>query len=71
MTVGARILLLPGATIFWPLIIARWRQARLSSTCHTPMRRPHRSVHRVVWPLLALIVACGFTLALILRAPPT
>ena len=28
MTVGARILLLPGATIFWPLIIARWRKAR-------------------------------------------
>jgi hypothetical protein len=28
MTVGARILILPGATIFWPLIIARWRKAR-------------------------------------------
>ena len=30
MTLGARILLLPGATIFWPLIIARWRKARLN-----------------------------------------
>jgi len=28
MTVGARILLLPGATIFWPLIISRWLKPR-------------------------------------------
>jgi hypothetical protein len=24
LTVGARILLLPGATIFWPYVLARW-----------------------------------------------
>ena len=24
MTVGARILLLPGATLFWPYVISRW-----------------------------------------------
>ncbi len=28
MTLGARILVLPGATVFWPLIIASWRKAR-------------------------------------------
>ncbi len=35
------------------------------------MRRSHRSAHRMLWPLLALVIATGFTLALILRAPPT
>jgi len=25
----------------------------------------------MLWPLLALVIATGFTLALILRAPPT
>jgi len=30
----------------------------------------HRRVHRLVWPLLAVIVALGFTLALALRPPP-
>jgi hypothetical protein len=34
------------------------------------MTRGHRSVHRVLWPLLALIVALGFTMALALRPPP-
>jgi hypothetical protein len=24
VTMGARILLLPGATVFWPYILARW-----------------------------------------------
>jgi hypothetical protein len=24
LTVGARILLLPGATVFWPYILGRW-----------------------------------------------
>jgi hypothetical protein len=24
LTLGARILLLPGATVFWPYILARW-----------------------------------------------
>lgn len=34
------------------------------------MRRPHRSVHRALWPALALAVAVGFLTALILRPPP-
>jgi hypothetical protein len=28
VTVGARILLLPGATALWPLVISRWFQSR-------------------------------------------
>jgi len=28
LTVGARILLLPGATALWPLVLRRWLQAR-------------------------------------------
>jgi hypothetical protein len=34
------------------------------------MRRAHRSVHRVVWPVLALLVGLGLTFALVLRPPP-
>ena len=34
------------------------------------MRRAHRSTHRMLWPVLALVVAVGFALALVLRAPP-
>lgn len=34
------------------------------------MTRKHRSVHRLLWPGLALIVAFGFTMALALRPPP-
>ena len=34
------------------------------------MTRGHRAVHRLLWPLLALIVALGFTMALALRPPP-
>jgi hypothetical protein len=34
------------------------------------MTRTHRSIHRVIWPALALLVALGFTLALALRPPP-
>ena len=33
------------------------------------MTRRHRSLHRVVWPILALVVATGFVLALWLRPP--
>ncbi len=33
------------------------------------MRRPHRKAHRLIWPVLALVVALGFVMALILRAP--
>ena len=34
------------------------------------MNRGHRSFHRMLWPMLALIVALGFTMALVLRPPP-
>jgi hypothetical protein len=34
------------------------------------MTRSHRLVHRLLWPALALVVAIGFTLALVLRPPP-
>jgi len=34
------------------------------------MTRTHRRIHRVLWPALALAVALGFTLALVLRPPP-
>lgn len=34
------------------------------------MRRAHRSVHRRLWPILALVVAAGFAMALYLRPPP-
>lgn len=33
------------------------------------MRRPHRRAHRLIWPTLALVVAFGFVMALMLRAP--
>jgi len=34
------------------------------------MTRGHRSFHRMLWPALAVIVALGFTMALVLRPPP-
>ena len=34
------------------------------------MTRGHRTVHRLLWPLLALVVALGFTMALVKRPPP-
>ena len=34
------------------------------------MTRGHRAFHRMVWPVLALIVALGLTMALVLRPPP-
>jgi hypothetical protein len=34
------------------------------------MTRAHRRIHRVLWPTMALVVAFGFTLALVLRPPP-
>jgi len=33
------------------------------------MRRAHRTVHRVLWPLLAVLVLCGLAAALLLRPP--
>jgi hypothetical protein len=34
------------------------------------MTRTHRRIHRVLWPVMALVVALGFTMALVLRPPP-
>jgi hypothetical protein len=34
------------------------------------MTRGHRTAHRLLWPALAVIVALGFTMALVLRPPP-
>jgi hypothetical protein len=34
------------------------------------MTRRHRAFHRMLWPALAVIVALGFTMALVLRPPP-
>ena len=34
------------------------------------MTRGHRTVHRLIWPVLAIVVALGFTLALVKRPPP-
>jgi len=34
------------------------------------MRRSQRSVHRALWPVLALAVALGFAMAMALRPPP-
>jgi len=34
------------------------------------MTRAHRSLHRIVWPILALLVALGVALALWRRPPP-
>jgi hypothetical protein len=34
------------------------------------MTRGHRTVHRLLWPVLAVLVALGFTLALVQRPLP-
>ena len=34
------------------------------------MTRGHRTVHRLLWPVLAIVVALGFTMALVKRPPP-
>ena len=34
------------------------------------MTRGHRTFHRLLWPVLAVIVALGFTTALVKRPPP-
>ena len=34
------------------------------------MTRGHRIVHRMLWPVLAAIVAFGVIMALLLRPPP-
>jgi hypothetical protein len=34
------------------------------------MTRSHRTVHRLLWPVLALAIGLGFVMALYLRPPP-
>ena len=34
------------------------------------MRRAHRTTHRLLWPVLTLALALGFTLAQMLRVLP-
>ena len=34
------------------------------------MTRTHRALHRMIWPILALLVVIGVVLALWLRPPP-
>jgi hypothetical protein len=34
------------------------------------MRRAHRAVHRILWPILAVLVVFGAAMALALRPPP-
>jgi hypothetical protein len=34
------------------------------------MTRTHRTIHRLLWPALALAVVLGVTMALALRPPP-
>ena len=33
------------------------------------MTRGHRRIHRLLWPVLAILVAFGFTMALVKRPP--
>jgi hypothetical protein len=33
------------------------------------MTRGHRRVHRLLWPVLAVLIAFGFTMALVKRPP--
>jgi hypothetical protein len=34
------------------------------------MTRSHRFAHRLIWPVLALIVVVGLSAAIVLRPPP-
>lgn len=34
------------------------------------MKRAHQSVHRTIWPVLAVLVSLGLVMSLVLRAPP-
>jgi len=34
------------------------------------MTRNHRLAHRALWPILAIVIAVGFSLALAWRPPP-
>jgi hypothetical protein len=34
------------------------------------MRRAHRNAHRMLWPVLAVLVGLAFAMSLVMRAPP-
>jgi len=34
------------------------------------MTRGHRRIHRLLWPVLAVLIAFGFTMAIVKRPPP-
>jgi hypothetical protein len=34
------------------------------------MTRGHRKIHRLLWPVLAVLIALGFTMALVKRPSP-
>jgi hypothetical protein len=45
------------------------RAPPLAEIAKPSMTRKHRSVHRLLWPALALTLAIGFALSLYLRPP--
>ena len=47
VSLGARILILPGAAALWPYVLLRWIRRRA-------MTRGHRTFHRLLWPVLAV-----------------
>ena len=42
----------------------------LAESAERVMTQGHRAAHRFIWPVLAILVALGFTMALVLRPPP-
>ncbi len=34
------------------------------------MRRAHRTAHRILWPVIAVLLLAGVTMAFVLRPPP-
>jgi hypothetical protein len=34
------------------------------------MTRTHRKIHRLLWPVIAVLITLGVTMALVLRPPP-
>ena len=65
VTVGARILLLPGGD---RAVAAR--ALPLAQGTSSAMRRTHRTAHRMLWPALAVLVGIALAMSLAMRAPP-
>jgi hypothetical protein len=42
----------------------------LAENAEKPVTRSHRHIHRLLWPVLALLVMLGTIMALTLRPPP-